>query len=104
MLALISLETLRSPSGEGMAVYELDLSLDPSSPSVNQPIGDLREASIGQLYVSPLPENARVAGGEVYLVLNNTVSITLPISEQTAAGRVVTLDDLEALREKLGTQ
>jgi len=101
LLALTSLETLKSPSSEGIAVYELDMSLNPSSASRDQPIGELLHARTGQIIVTTLPENARVYGGEVTLVLNNTISVVLPIGEQTATGRVVLLEDLESLHERL---
>jgi len=101
LLVLTSLETLKSPSSEGIAVYELDMSLNPSSASRNQPIGELLNASIGRIVLSTLPENAQVFGGEVSLVLNNSISVTLPIGEQTATGRVVLLEDLEPLYERL---
>jgi hypothetical protein len=101
LFVLTSLETLKSPSSEGIAVYELDMSLNPSSASRDQPIEELLHASIGQIIVSTLPENARVFGGEVSLVLNNSISVVLPIGEQTATGRVVLLEDLEPLHERL---
>lgn len=102
LLVLTSLETLKSPSSEGIAVYyELDMSLNPSSASRDRPIGELLHARTGQIIVSTLPENARVFGGEVSLVLNNSISVVLPIDEQTATGRVVLLEDLEPLHERL---
>jgi len=101
LLALTSLETLKSPAGEAIAIYELDMSLDPSSASRDQPIGELLNARTCQIIVTTLPENARVYGGEVTLVLNNTISVVLPIGEQTATGRVVLLEDLESLHERL---
>lgn len=101
ILILTGLETLKSPAGPGTALYELDLSLAPGSPAVNQPIQALRDADRAILHVSALPENARATDGEIVLTVNSSISVRLAIQEQTAAGRILTLEDLTPLQEKL---
>ena len=101
MLVFTTLETLKSPAGPEIALYELDLSLEPGSPAVSRPIGALREASRAILHMSALPENAQVAEGELILTVNSAITVRLAIQEQTATKRILIIEDLTPLQEGL---